>query len=130
VAREPLSPGARDFISLHIRSVRQLELLLMLRDRGDQRWTAATVAAALRVAPNWAARELEAMRATRLLSADGEADAAYSYSPSSSEDRFVAELADVYQRRKQTVIQAVLNEMGSDVQALSDAFRLRGPSDG
>ena len=130
MAHEPLSPGARDFIALHVRSVRQLELLLMLRSHGTDRWTAAAVASALRVAPVWAARELEAMRAAGLLAANGDEDAAYAYAASSSEDRFVAEIADAYRRRKQTVVDAVLSGMGSDVHALSDAFRLRDPADG
>lgn len=127
MGREPLSPAARDFISTYIHSVRQLELLLFVRERRPDRCTPAAVASSLRVAPRWAAVELDAMRATGLLDGEGEA---YGYAPASEEDRVIAELEDAYRRRKPTVIQAVLSSMGSDVQALSDAFRIRGPRDG
>ncbi|HEV2062034.1 MAG TPA: hypothetical protein VGR12_04205 [Solirubrobacteraceae bacterium] len=127
MGREPLSPGARYFISTYIRSVRQLELLLFVRAHRQERWTAERVASALRVAPRWAEVELDAMRASGLLDADG---GAYRYAPAGDDDRVVAELDDAYRRRKQTVIQAVLSAIGSDVQALSDAFRIRGPRDG
>lgn len=127
---EPLSEEARSFISTYVHSVRQLELLLHLRERREETWTASRVAGDLRVAPGWAATELDAMRAHGLLAADGSEDPGYRYAAASEEDGRVAELADAYQRRKPTVIQAVLSSIGSDVQALSDAFRLRGPRHG
>jgi hypothetical protein len=130
VAGEPLSAGARYFITTHIRSVRQLELLLLLHAGAARHWTAHEVAAHLRVAEAWAAAELDAMRAAGLLASDGEADPAYCYAAPAADDRWVAELAEAYLRRKTTVIHAVLNAMDSDVKALSDAFRLRRPRDG
>jgi predicted ArsR family transcriptional regulator len=130
VHREPLSPGARAFVSAYIHSVRQLELLLLLHARRTDRWTPAEVAAELRVAPDWAAMHLDAMRASGLLDTDDADVPSYRYAPSPREDAVVAELADAYRRRKPTVIQAVLSTMGSDVQALSDAFRVRRRADG
>lgn len=127
VGREPLSPGARSLIAAQIDSVRRLELLLLLRDRKDDPWTAAAVAGSLRVAPAWAARELDALRAGGLIEGD---DETYRYAAAPQDDRFVGELADAYRRRKPTVVQAILGAMGSDVQALSDAFRLRERPDG
>ena len=133
MGREPLSPGARDLISAHIDSVRRLELLLLLRDRREEDWTAAAVAATLRVTPAWILRELEALRAGGLVAVTEtghSGNAAYRYAASAQDDRLVGELADAYRRRKSTVVQAVLSAMGSDVQALSDAFRLRERPDG
>jgi hypothetical protein len=130
VGREPLSPGARSLISAHIDSVRRLELLLLLRDRRDERWTAATVAASLRVAPGWTTRELEALTAGGLLALAQRDQATYRYAAQPEDEQFVGELADAYRRRKSTVVQAILSAMDSDVQALSDAFRLRDRSDG
>jgi hypothetical protein len=130
VGREPLSPEARSLIAAHIDSVRRLELLLLLRDRRDDQWTAATVAATLRVAPGWASRELEALTVGGFAtSAEGD-EATYRYAAPPQHDRYVGELADAYRRRKSTVVQAILSAMDSDVQALSDAFRLRDRSDG
>ena len=114
---------------MHIDSVRRLELLLLLRGRSEERSTAAAVAASLRGAPGWAARELEALKAGGLVSGD-EADGTYRYAARAEDDRFVGELADAYRRRKSTVVQAILSAMDSDVQALSDAFRLRDRADG
>jgi hypothetical protein len=130
VGREPLSPGARSLISAHIDSVRRLELLLLLRDRRDERWTAATVAASLRVAPGWTERELESLRAGGLVASTEGDEPAYRYAAAPDDERFVGELADAYRRRKSTVVQAILSAMDSDVQALSDAFRLRDRTDG
>ena len=128
MGREPLSPGARGFISAHIDSVRRLELLFLLRDRADERWTAMSIAGSLRVTNAWALRELEALRVGGLVAADE--DDAYRYAAPPQDDRFIGELADAYRRRKPTVVQAILSAMGSDVQALSDAFRLRDRPDG
>ena len=130
MGREPLSPGARSLISAHIDSVRRLELLLLLRDRADERWTPDAVAATLRVAPAWTTRELEALRSGGLLVAGEDEEGTYRYAAPPGDDRFVGELADAYRRRKSTVVQAILSAMDSDVQALSDAFRLRDRSDG
>ena len=115
---------------MHIDSVRRLELLLMLRDRRDEAWTAANIAASLRVAPAWATRELETLRAAGLVDSDAADETTYRYAAPREEDRFVDELADAYRRRKSTVVQAILSAMDSDVQALSDAFRLKDRSDG
>lgn len=130
MGREPLSRGARSLIAAHIDSVRRLELLLLLRDRADERWTPATVAATLRVAPGWTARELEALRAGGLVALGDGDEAAYRYAAAPEDEVFVAELADAYRRRKSTVVQAILGAMDSDVRALSDAFRLRDRPDG
>jgi hypothetical protein len=130
VGREPLSPGARSLIAAHIDSVRRLELLLLLRERRDEQWTAAGVAATLRVAPAYVLRELGALRAGGLVTAVEGDTVSYRYAAPPADDRCVAELADAYRRRKSTVVQAILSAMGSDVQALSDAFRLREPRDG
>ena len=130
MGHEPLSQGAREFVSTYIHSVRQLELLLWLRERRDESWTASAVATALRVAPAWAATELDAMRATALLAAADAEEPSYRYAPEAREDALVGELAESYRRRKPTLIQAVLSSMGSDVQALSDAFRFRGSQGG
>ena len=130
MGREPLSPGARSLIAAHIDSVRRLELLLLLRDRKDERWTAAAVAGTLRVAPAWAGRELEVLRAGGLIGSGAGEEDAYRYAAAPEDDRYVGELADAYRRRKSTVVQAILSTMGSDVQALSDAFRLRERPDG
>jgi hypothetical protein len=132
VGREPLSKGAREFISAHVHSVRQLELLLLVRSAPDRAVTASAVAASLRVAPRWAGSELAAMHAGGLLDLEDDAadEPAYRYAAAPGEDRLVAELEETYRRRKPTVIQAILTAMDSDVQALSDAFRIRGPRDG
>ena len=130
VGREPLSKDAREFISAHVHSVRQLELLLLIRSAPDRSWTASAVATSLRVAPRWAGSELAAMSVSGLLESDGADDPAYRYAAAPGEDRLVAELDETYRRRKPTVIQAILTAMDSDVQALSDAFRIRGPRDG
>ena len=130
MGREPLSRGAREFISTHVHSVRQLELLLLLRASRDRDWTASAVAGSLRVAPRWAGGELAALHAGGLVDSDGADEPAYRYAAAPGEDRLVAELEETYRRRKPTVIQAILTAMDSDVQALSDAFRIRGRRDG
>ena len=111
---EALSPGVRDFISTHVESVRQLEVLLLLRERGGEPVTAALVAAALRVSPVWAGAQLEGLVSQGLAaSGDNGPVPAYRYAAVPSQEAVVAELADAYRRRKSSVVRAVLAAMGS-----------------
>lgn len=119
---------ARRFLCSEIESVRQLEALLLLRGSAVT-WTPSALGVELRSNPRWTEQQLEQLRAKGLVAA-AEAtgdELAYRYAPASGELRRTVDLvADLFARRKQTVIALIFAEADRDtLQAFSDAFRLR-----
>lgn len=126
---DALSPAAKSFLTYHVNSVMALELLLLLyRDR-DVTWTAQSVTRELRCGEGWASAQLEALHAVDLAAPDQAVPAGYRFSGDKQQSSALAEIADAYKRRRNSVIHLIFSSMGSDVQAFSDAFRLRRSDD-
>jgi hypothetical protein len=116
----------RRFLTDHINSVEQLEVLFLLRKAADREWTAAAVSQALYTPPDSAARRLADLRSLGLLTATEGPDPAYRYQPATEGLAQLADqLAQVYEERRVTVISLIYSKPHANVQAFADAFRLR-----
>jgi hypothetical protein len=128
---EDIPHDARRFLSQAIESVRQLEVLLQLREDPGRAWTADEVSRTQRSSPAWAAQQLEDLRAKRLVdTAEGATgEPAYRYHPADGKlAGTVDTVADLFARRKTTVVALIFGDPSGDpVRSLADAFRIRRP---
>jgi hypothetical protein len=124
---EDFPADIKQFITDHISSIAQLELLLLLRADPSRTWTAAEAASALYSAPDIIQAQLadlEARKLVTLASADR-----YSYSPQTSElDLLISRVAELYRTRRVAVVTAVYSKPVDKIRTFADAFRFRKES--
>lgn len=107
----------------HIHSVEQLEVLLLLRGDPERQWTAEAVAVKLATLPQSAVDRLEDLARRGFLAKSGEG---YRYDGSDrSRDAAVAELQEVYARRRVSLIGLIFSKPSETIRTFADAFRLR-----
>lgn len=120
-----VSADIRRFIAEHIRSIAQLDLLLLLYADPDRSWSAQAAAAAIYAAPDMTQRLLDQLLISGLLAAD-EQKTAYHYAPSRDEvGRVVEQTASLYRDRPMSVVSLLYADRGDAIQDFADAFRLR-----
>lgn len=120
-----VSENIRRFFAEHIRSVAQLELLLLLCADPRRSWSAQAASGAIYTAPDMTQRLLDQLLNSGLLAADDQ-KTSYRYAPSSDEFcRVVEETASLYRDRPMAAISLIYAERGNTIQDFADAFRLR-----
>jgi hypothetical protein len=125
-----LSPSVRRFLTEHIDSAEQLDILLLLHKDPDKSWTAMDVSQAIYTVPASATMRLEMLTAAGFLSSTGGNDPRYSFAPSSEALRQqVAELASAYAADRVGVIKLIFTRPPDAIESFSDAFRLKGRRD-
>src|SRR5688500_13623323 len=93
VSDEGISEEVRGFVTDHIDSVLQLELLLLLHKKRDRRFDAEEVVAELRIDPAWAAAQLEDFCTRGILACAEGTPRRYQYAPKSPDvDATIARL--------------------------------------
>lgn len=119
-----ISDRLQRFLSVNMTNVAQLELLLHVRSAPDHWWTPDAVAAPLTTRPAVAARDFSHLHERGLVErAQGEPPR-YRYGPGELAP-VVDEVADLYERRRRAVVDAIFAEPHDAVASLADAFRLR-----
>ena len=115
------------FITDHVESVMQLEVLLLLAGQPGQAWSAADLAQQLRIDPAWVDGQLRAMVAKGLVVlVDGPPGPQFRYAPRTPElARAVDELAHAYADRRVTVIGLIFSKPVDKLRSFADAFRIR-----
>lgn len=125
-----LSDEVVRFIFEHIHSVEQLEILLLLRSRGEQDWSATEVSDQIRTGPDSAAARLEDLRSRGLIAASGGSQPRYRYQPRTPElERAVTALAAAYGELRYTVINQIFSKPLDKIRVFADAFRFRKDDD-
>jgi hypothetical protein len=116
----------RDFIVNEIGSIAELELLLLLLREPQKAWSAQEAAKALYTAEDATAAQLESFRARGY--ASGDASVGYTFAPRAPElQQLIADLAQLYQTRRVTVINLIYAGPVQKMKSFADAFRLRKP---
>jgi hypothetical protein len=122
-----LPPRVTALVRGHLNSVEQLEVLLLLARDASRSWTADEVAAELVSTPYSVAIRLDDLEKQGLLVGD---DDTYRYEPRTDELRAgVAELGEVYPKRRVSVINLIFAPPEDSLRSFSDAFRLRRDKD-
>ena len=98
-----ISRPVRQFITQHVRSAGQLEVLLLLRDVPDREWSVDQVARARVVAVRLAEQMLEDLRLRGLAERRGQPPR-YRYAPPAELVPVADDLAEAYSTRRVTVV--------------------------
>lgn len=124
MADSGISPHVEQFIHDHLRSVGQLETLLLLQTNPGQAWQPEQIARELRTEALAARDQLELLAQSGLVKRDEKG--AYFYAPANDELReAVVGLAQAYLVRRVTVITLIFEKLPEKLRAFSDAFRFR-----
>lgn len=125
-ANEDFPQHLKQFIAQQIRSVSQLEMLLLVRSDRERSWTSEELGRALYLAAEMCAQQLEELEAGGLVKAAANSERRYSYAPADAViDRTVGELAEMYQQRRVSVITAIYSEPIDKIRTFAEAFRFR-----
>jgi len=128
VASSEISEELKRFIHLHIDSVEQLEVLLLLKAQPHKQWTAADVSQALFIQQASAGGRLSSLQGSGLLHTDniGQSKASYRYEPHNAAlARMVDNLELAYKERKHSVITLIFSKPNENIRVFSDAFKIR-----
>ena len=121
---------AQSFISEHIGSAEQLEVLLLLHAEPGRDFTAAEVSQRVYTVPAAALVRLDELSSAGLAAGDGAADPRYRYRPASPElARRVDALAAAYRADRVGVVRLIYEKPRDPVRSLADAFRFRQPGE-
>lgn len=127
---DAIPANVHQLISEHIRSIAQLELLVMLRREPDKQWTVEEVAKTLYTAVSMTEPLLESLRAGGFLIASTSPHLQYRYAPKTPElEQAVADLDRLYQERRVTIINLIYSAPTEKLRNFADAFRLRKPKE-
>lgn len=116
-----------EFIRTQVGTVDSLRALLLLRSNPEIHWDAVTVSGRLYILPAAAARTLDGLVAQGLLEA-GE-DLCYFYRPQTPELAALVERLAELDREQPVTLLNLIYARPEDVQAFSDAFRLKRKRD-
>jgi len=118
-----LPRDVRRFLADHVRSVGDLELLMLLHGDPERTWSPEVLCEALRCPPSWPTARLEAMAAAGLVARDG---TGWRFQPADDDLQRAADaLAHEYRLRTREVVRFIFSAPGGGVTAFADAFRLR-----
>ena len=118
-----LAPEVRAFITRHIVSIEELEVLLLLHDFRDRDWSAAEVNDRLRSHEPSIAKWLETLVASALIRAEG---GRYRIAPPAEElDREITAVAEAYRTRRTKVIEFIFSKPNENLLSFVRAFDLR-----
>jgi hypothetical protein len=125
VVSPELSQATRNFIARYIRSVEQLEILLLIARNPAVTWTAEKVYDAILSAPASVAQWLEELAASGLVESTSEIPGNYR---SCRDEALVAEIAGLdklYRSIPVRVIETIYKRETSAAQSFADAFKIK-----
>jgi hypothetical protein len=127
MATEALPDSVKQFLSRYIRSLEQLELLLLLRGQPDRLWTVPQVYEVIRSSQRSLQSGLESFAHEGFFAEDKRAALpGFRYSPRNDELRgAVEQIAASYRHSRVRVIEAIFAPEIDPVQKFADAFKLR-----
>jgi predicted ArsR family transcriptional regulator len=121
-----ISEATQAFVADYIDSVLQLEVLLLLRARGDQPSSAEQISKELRIDAAWAAEQLQNLCNRSILVCTDEPVRMYRYQPTRDDLRHtVDDLAQAYADRRVAVVSLIYSKPMDKIRGFADAFRIR-----
>lgn len=122
---ETLPVSVQQFLSKYIRSLEQLEVLLLLRNNPQRSWTASEVYEIVRSSRSSVEERLENFIQLRFLTKEAGPPPTFRYAPSDNLGAAVDETANAYQKWRVRVIEAIFTPAEDPAQRFADAFKVR-----
>ena len=122
---ESLPSTVRDFLVRYIRSLEQLEVLLLLRNDPERCWTPEEVYEAVRSSVPSIRERLEELAKTGFLTKNQEQPPIFRYAPNAELSRAVDDTAEAYRIWRVRVIETIFSAESDPLRSFSDAFRFR-----
>ena len=114
----------RQFLARHVRSVAQLEILLLLSASPDREWQAREVYKTVLSNEELVSKILETFSKLGLVRKSE--TATFQFSPASDQVRtLVNDLAILYRQRPNRIIQAIYEAPVSEIEEFAKAFKIR-----
>jgi hypothetical protein len=111
-------------------SIAQLELLLLVQRTAPDEWTAAQLAAELRIEPAWALDQLALLQRSGLLAECEAGSGRYRFAPATPDlAKAVESLAACYSEQRVTVVAQLYSRPVDRIRVFADAFRIRREDD-
>ena len=121
-----LTDNLKKFISRHIVSVEQLEILFLLSDNPQQSWTVPQVFQAIQSSPGSVAERLSNLQSRGFLERISDNPATYRYHPQSTDlAEGVAELRAAYRQFRVKVVEAIFSNPMDQAKKFADSFKFR-----
>lgn len=126
MSADPLPDNVRALLTEHIRSLRGLELLLLLHADPTRQWSAQELSDELRASALWAEQELVFLARRGFLSGPEPGSGKFQFAPRPSELASAVDmLSTLYPARRFTIIQTIYSAPSESIRRFADAFRLR-----
>jgi hypothetical protein len=125
MAGETLPTSVQQFLSKYIRSLEQLEVLLLLRDNANRSWTSSEVYEVVRSSRSSVEERLESFVQLGFLAKETGSPSTFRYAPRENLGAEVDETAGAYQKWRVRVIEAIFTPVIDPAQRFADAFKVR-----
>ena len=120
-----MPPAVKNFLARCIRSVEQLEVLLLLHSQPARSWTAPEVYDVVRSSPASISERLAEFCAAGLLVKTQDEPAAFRYAKENPHNLAVDETAAAYRTWRVRIIETIFAAEVDPLKSFSDAFRIR-----
>lgn len=125
MATEDFPDSVRSFVERHIRSIEQLEILLLLRQSPERWWSVQGVYDVILSTPPSVQRWLDELVAQSFIEFAATTPASYRYSAQAENAVQIDRIAEAYGTMPVRVIEAIYKPTRNPAQGFADAFRLR-----
>lgn len=125
---DPICPDLLEFLDRHIRSVEQLEVLLLLKSTAHRSWTPQDVSTELRSNEASAARRMDELARDGLILVEQDAPRVYRYDPASKCAGSVRKLEDCYSLYRLRIIERIFKKPDG-LRDFAEAFRVTPPKE-
>lgn len=125
MSNESLPAAVRDFLVRYIRSVEELEVLLLVRSDPERWWTPAEVYDSVRSSRPSITQRLEAFTAAGFLTKSGNEPSVFRYTPDEKLGRALDETAAAYRTWRVRVIETIFAGEVDPLKSFADAFKFR-----
>lgn len=125
MTRNQIPPDVREFVRREIKSVFQLEVLLLLHRTSERAWTAMEISQELAIDPEIAETQVIRLEEMGLIQGEQTAPDSYVYGPKDETDVMIVEkLATAYAKQRVGVFSLILRESDNRIRHFAEAFRL------
>jgi hypothetical protein len=121
-----ITEGLRRFVADHIRSIEQLEVLLLLNGSPDRAWSPADVYRSVLTNERSVQQTLDYLCERHLVERHSTSPSTYQFAPpSESTKAILTELTRLYKERPVTFVQLLYAPPEQEIEAFAKAFRIR-----